>query len=225
MPKTSPTMIAGVIAAAAIAAGGWWLAQPAPSSSSFSLAAAAQEAGASTEELLPDIILGAETAPVTLIEYASYTCPHCARWHEEVFGPLKADYIDTGKVRFIHREIYFDRFGLLAATVANCAGPEKYYPISGLIYETQHDWIGDGTDSTVAANLTKLGLKAGLTQEALSACMTDVEHAQAMVATFQTRATNDNVESTPTLLVNGVKYSNMSYDELKKILDAAANQG
>lgn len=220
MSRTTPLMIVGVIAAAAIAAGGWWLAQPAPSG--FSLAAMAQEAGASTEELLPDVVLGDEAAPVTLIEYASYTCPHCARFHEEVFGPLKVDYIDTGKVKFIHREIYFDRFGLLAATVANCGGPEKYYAINGLIYHTQHDWIGDGTDATISANLTKLGLRAGLTQEELNVCMTDVTHAQAMVATFQTRATNDAIDSTPTLIVNGVKYSNMSYADLQPILDAAA---
>jgi protein-disulfide isomerase len=220
MSKTTPMMIFGVIAAAAVAAGGWWLTRPAPASSGFSLAAAAQQAGAEQGELLPDIILGDEAASVTLVEYASYTCPHCANFHESVFGRLKADYIDTGKVKFIHREVYFDKFGLLAAMVSNCAGPERYYALTGAIYETQRDWLGDGADATVSGNLMKIGLKAGMTQEALSACMTDNERAQAMVSTFQARATADDVNATPTLFVNGVKYPNMGYDALRQILDA-----
>lgn len=220
MAKPTPMIAFGLVAAAAVAAGGWWLAQPSPSTSEFSLAAVAQQATTSPAELLPDIILGNEQAKVTLIEYASYTCPHCANFHATVFGQLKANYIDTGLVKFIHREIYFDRFGLMAAMVTNCDGPAKYYALTDVIYETQRDWIGDGADATVAANLVKIGLKAGMTQEAVTACLTDNTRAEQMVATFQARATADDVNSTPTLFVNGVKYSNMSYDDLKRILDA-----
>lgn len=220
MAKTTPMLLLGLVAAAAVAAGGWWLAQPAASTSEFSLSAAAQEAGTSTAELLPDVILGNEAAKVTLIEYASFTCPHCANFHDTVFGQLKANYIDTGLVKFIHREVYFDKFGLMAAMIANCGGPEKYYPVTDVIYETQRDWIGDGTDATIMNNLIKIGLVSGLTQEAVNTCMTDNARAEAMVATFQSRATTDDVNATPTLFVNGVKYSNMGYDELKVILDA-----
>jgi protein-disulfide isomerase len=220
MAKATPIMMLGVAAAAAVAAGGWWLAQPSASNSEFSLAAVAQTTGTASTELLPDVILGNEQAKVTLIEYASYTCPHCANFHDTVFGQLKANYIDTGLVKFIHREVYFDRFGLMAAMVANCDGPAKYYPVTDVIYETQRDWIGDGADATVAANLIKIGLRAGMTQEALNVCLTDNARAEQMVATFQTRATNDDVNATPTLFVNGVKYSNMGYDALKVILDA-----
>jgi protein-disulfide isomerase len=220
MAKNAPKLLLGLVAAAAIAAGGWWLAQPAPSTSEFSLAALAQGAGSSTAALLPDIILGNEEAKVTLIEYASYTCPHCGNFHSAVLRPLRADYIDTGLVKFIHREVYFDKFGLMAAMIANCGGTEKYYPVSGVIYETQQEWLGDGTEGTIINNLMKIGLKSGLTQESVTACLTDNARAEAMVATYQARAGADEVNSTPTLFVNGVKYSNMNYADLKKILDA-----
>jgi protein-disulfide isomerase len=182
-------------------------------------AASAQEVN-----LLPDIPLGSADAPITLIEYASYTCSHCAAFHEEVYGKLKADYIDTGKVKFIQREVYFDAFGLQAAQIANCGGVTKYYPISDMLYAGQHEWIGDGQPDAITANLKKIGLKAGLTSDAIDACLADDARAEQMVATFQTRATADNVEGTPTLYIDGEKHSNMSYEDLKKILDAKLAQ-
>ena len=210
-------MIFGAVAAvAALAVGGFVISQNgAQTSFAVPTAASAQEVN-----LLPDIPLGSADAPITVVEYASYTCPHCADFHDTVFGKLKADYIDTGKVQFIHREVYFDRFGLQAAQVANCGGVTKYYPINDMIYSTQKDWIADGQPATIAANLKKIGLKAGLTSEAIDACMADDARAEQMVATFQARATADDVQGTPTLLIDGEKNSNMSYSELKAILDA-----
>ncbi len=216
MTKTS--YVLGAIASVAmLAGGGLWLSQ-AQGPEALSLAALAE--GAPDAAILPDIVMGQEDAPVTLIEYASYTCSHCANWHQVVFPPLKAEYIDTGKVKFIHREIYFDRFGLWAGLVAGCGGTPKYYAIAGMIYDTQADWIGDGKEATIGANLRKIGLKAGLSADALEVCMNDDARAQAMVATFQKHATDDAVDSTPTLMVNGEKHSNMSYEDLKVILDA-----
>lgn len=224
MAKTTPMMILGLAAAAAIAAGGWWLARPAPSVTDFSTVAVAQPAptaaATAQTELLPDMILGNPVAKVTLIEYASFTCPHCSNFHSDVFEPLKTDYIDTGKIRFIHREVYFDKFGLMAAMIANCGGEEKYYPLTGVIYETQQEWIGDGAEATIIDNLIKVGLKSGLSQEAVTACVADNARAEAMVATYLARAEADGVNATPTLFVNGVKYENMAYADLKVILDA-----
>ena len=77
------------------------------------------------KSLVVEMALGAEDAPVTVIEYASFTCPHCRNFHQNTFKQVKENYVDTGKVRFIYREVYFDRFGLWAGMVARCGGPEK----------------------------------------------------------------------------------------------------
>ncbi|PCD76389.1 DsbA family protein [Pseudothioclava arenosa] len=221
--SNSKTFLFGGIALAAVAAVGLMLTQRAPEATT-SVAAALESAvstpaEASTVELLPDYVMGEETAPITLIEYASYTCPHCATWHEEVFPALKRDYIDSGKVKFIHREVYFDRFGLLAGQIAQCGGAPRYYAMSGLIYDSQAEWIGDGKPETILANLRKLGLKAGLSDEQIEACVKDDARRDAMVATYQANASKDEITATPSMVINGTKYSNMSYEELKKVLD------
>ena len=207
---------------AVLAAGGVYWATQATTPPAFSLAAEAQEVTDEQRALVPDMVLGAEDAPVTLIEYASFTCPHCAAFHASVMPQIKADYIETGKVRFIHREVYFDRFGLWAAMIARCGGgTERYFGIADMIYKGQKDWIGDGQPGTVAANLRKLGLAAGIGQEELDACLNDNAMAQAMVATYQANATEHGIESTPSLVIGGETHGNMPYSELKSLLDAA----
>lgn len=181
------------------------------------IATPAEAAGAT---ILPDVALGRADAPVTLIEYASFTCSHCAHFHDTVFVPLKRDYIDTGKVRFILREVYFDKFGLWAGQVAQCGGDLKYYGIAGMLFSEQKAWIGDGTEATIAANLRKIGIKAGLTKDQLETCLNDTARAEAMVMTYQKNASADAIDGTPTLVINGQKYDNMGYADLKKILDA-----
>ncbi len=166
-----------------------------------------------------EMTLGSEDAPVTLIEYASFTCPHCASFHKDQFKKLKADYIDTGKVKFIYRDVYFDKFGLWAAMVARCGGPERFFGISDMIYEDQRGWIGDGKDQGVADRLRKFGKLAGLSEDALDACFADREKAQALVAVFQQNSKQDGVDSTPTIIVDGTKYQNMSYSEIKAVID------
>ncbi len=170
-------------------------------------------------ELAPDMVIGNEDASVTIIEYASYTCPHCANFHTTVFKDLKTNYIDTGKVRFIHREVYFDRFGLWAGMVARCGGEMRYYGMNDLIYGSQEEWVGSGEPVEVLNNLRKLGRTAGMSDEELNACLEDQEMAQSMVAAYQQNATADEISATPSLVINGEKYSNMSYSDLAAILD------
>lgn len=213
-------LIAGVLALA-VAGGTFWMSRSTPQlPPSLSLAADAQEATASSEAaIVPDMVLGQVDAPVEVIEYASFTCPHCANFHETAFDQLKANYIDAGKVKFVYREVYFDKFGLWAAMVARCGGAEKYFPISDIIYDTQAQWIGDGQAATIAENLRKIGLKAGLAEDQVDACLKDSDMAKAMVATYQANATKDEINSTPSFLIDGQKYSNMSYEDFAKILD------
>lgn len=217
MSKTH--LFAGALALA-VAGGAVWMSRGTATLPSLSVAADAQEATASSEvAAAPDMILGKLDAPVEVIEYASFTCPHCAHFHDTVFDQLKANYIDTGKVKFVYREVYFDKFGLWAGMVARCGGAEKYFPISDIIYDTQKQWIGDGEANAIAENLRKIGLKAGLTKEAIDACLNDNEKAKAMVAAYQANATRDGIDSTPSFVIDGQKYSNMSYEEFARILD------
>jgi protein-disulfide isomerase len=165
------------------------------------------------------MVLGNADAPVTLIEYASFTCPHCAHFHETVFKDLKKDYIDTGKVKFIYREVFFDRYGLWAAMVARCGGETRYFGINGMLFEQQKDWAHSEDPAVAVEALKKIGRTAGMDDTTLQACLQDAAMAQALVMKYEETTKTDGVTATPTLFINGEKYSNMSYEELKKILD------
>lgn len=173
--------------------------------------------------LAPDMALGDPNAPITVIEYASFTCPHCANFHLTAFKPLRENYIDTGKVRFINREVYFDRFGLWAGMVARCGGEMRYFGIADIFFTTQKDWIGSGDQQEVLNNLRKIGRTAGMGDEQIEACLNDEALAQSMVATYQKYAEEDGINGTPTFIINGEKYSNMNYADFSAILDGILN--
>ena len=179
--------------------------------------AVAQEAAPDTSQIV-EMTMGPEDAKVTIIEYASFTCPHCANFFKGPLKQLKADYIDTDKIHFIYRDVYFDRFGLWASMVARCGGPEKFFGISDMLYEQQREWT-QGEPAAIADNLRRIGKVAGLEPDAVEACLNDTEKAKALVAWYQQNAEADAVESTPTLVINEQKYSNMAYDDLKAIIE------
>ena len=181
---------------------------------------AAAPAAAAAAITVPDMIIGNKDSKVTLMEYASFTCPHCAQFHKDVFKQLKKDYIDTGKIKFVYREVYFDRYGLWAAMIARCGGEMRYFGISDILLSTQAEWAASDDPAVVVENLKKIGRTAGMDDAAMGVCLDNAAMAEAMVAAYQTNSVADKVEGTPTLFVNGVKYANMPYDELKKILDA-----
>jgi protein-disulfide isomerase len=183
--------------------------------------ALAQEATTATKtgEGPGDFSIGSPDAPVKVVEYASYTCPHCADFHAAVFKNLKAEYIDTGKVHFTLREVYFDRYGLWAAMVARCGGEMRYFGIHNMLFDQQKEWAASKDPMEVINNLKKIGLAAGLDQAALDACLNDQANAEAMVKQFETNMAADGVKGTPTIFIDGEMYSNMSWEELKKLLD------
>ncbi len=166
-----------------------------------------------------DYAIGNPDAPVKITEYASFTCPHCADFHATVWPQLKRDYIDTGKVRFTLREVYFDRYGLWAALVARCGGEMKYFGISDMLFDQQRDWAANEDPSVAVAKLRQIGLAAGLTNEQLDACTQDAALVDALVKHFEEGMRKDGVEGTPTLFIDGEKHPNMSYGELKAIID------
>ncbi len=178
----------------------------------------AQDDDAPDTSQITEMTMGAEDAPVTVIEYASFTCPHCATFHEGPLKELKADYVDEGQVKFIYRDVFFDRLGLWASMVARCGGEDRFFGIAEMIYEEQSDWT-QGEPEEAADNLRRIGKVAGLEEDELDACLNDEDKAKALVAWFQENAEADEVEATPTLIINDEKYSNMSYDDLKAIID------
>jgi len=183
------------------------------------LALAATIAPAQAQEAeVTEMALGPEDARVTVTEYASFTCPHCATFHQGPFKELKADYIDSGKVRYVYRDVYFDRFGLWASMVARCGGEEKFFGIADMLYERQREWT-QGEPAAVADNLRRIGKLAGIDGDRVEACLNDRDKAQALVAWYQQNAEADDVNSTPSLVINGEKHSNMPYDDLKAIID------
>ncbi|MCE8538573.1 DsbA family protein [Ruegeria pomeroyi] len=211
-----------VFAGVAVVAGAYWLTLPSQGNlpaNPFIGGAEAQQAEIDTSTIV-EMVQGAEDAPVEIIEYASYTCPHCAAFHEGPYKQLKADFIDTGKVRFIYREVYFDRYGLWASMVARCAGPEKFFGISDLIYKGQAEWSRAGGPAEIAEELRKIGRLAGIENDKLEACLGDATMAQTLVAWYQEHATRDDINSTPSFMINGKKVENQAYEGFKALIEA-----
>lgn len=208
-------VLPAIAVAAALGAGGWWYStQSAPAvTESASTAASPVQA----QEL--DFPLGNADAPVTVVEYSSFTCPHCATFNQGPYEQLKADFIDTGRIQYIKREVYFDRYGLWAGMVARCGGGERYHGIVEMLYEQQRDWAGANDPAQVAANLRRLGRQAGMNDEELNACLEDADTALALTEFYQANAEADNIRATPTFVINGQQYQNMPYDEFARILN------
>lgn len=186
------------------------------------LPAQAEDAAASTTEapVITDFSMGPADAKVEVIEYASFTCPHCRDFHTEVWPKLKAEYIDTGKIRFTYREVYFDKYGLWAAIIARCGGEMRYFGIADMVFDQQQDWAASDDAAVVVENLKRIGRTAGMDDATMDACLKDGAQAEALVAHYQENATADGLEGTPSFKINGTMHKNMSFEDMKAILDA-----
>ncbi|MCC5974591.1 MAG: DsbA family protein [Rubellimicrobium sp.] len=220
-----PALPIAALASALVLGGAWFLTQPSGSQSTgFDLPGAAQAQGASAEidiSTVAEMTLGDPDAPVTVIYYASLTCPHCASFHANQLKSLKSEFIDTGKVHFIYRDVYFDRFGLWASMVARCGGESRFFGITEMLYDQQVDWIAGGDPGLISENLRRIGRTAGLEDAAIEACLTDETMAQTLIAWFQDNAERDGINSTPSLVINGERHSNMAFNDLAELINAA----
>lgn len=165
---------------------------------------------------LGDVALGPDDAKVTIVEYASLTCSHCAAFHKETWPELKKRYVDTGKVRFILREFPLDPLATAGFMLARCNGDDKYYPITDLLFDQQRNWAI--TEKPLDA-LRALMRQAGFSQEKFDACLQDQKLYDAVNAVKNRGMEVFNVNSTPTFFINGQRHpGNMSIDELEKII-------
>lgn len=176
-----------------------------------------------------DMVAGNPDAPVTIVEYSSFTCPHCATFNQGVYRQIYENYVETGTVRIVKREVYFDAFGLWAGMIARCAGPDRYFGVTEMLYQSQADWsrarpaAGQSEAEAVAEALRRIGRRAGMNDEEMNACLADREMATAMMEVYRTNAERDNVRATPTFVINGRTYSNMSFAEFETAIAAAQN--
>jgi protein-disulfide isomerase len=162
---------------------------------------------------LPDLAIGPATAPVTIIEYASMTCPHCARFEENVFPMLKSKYIDTGKVRFVFREFPLDIKATAASMLARCiAGgdAEKYFGTIDLLFKQQDQLMDQTTDT-----LKRIGVAAGMSEQAVESCVKDQAQLDKIKADQDFAYKKLKVDATPTFFINGeMSKGAMSFEEL-----------
>lgn len=165
---------------------------------------------------LGDVVLGKPDAKVTVIEYASLTCSHCAHFHETTYPAFKAKYIDTGKVKFIFREFPLDPLAAAGFMLARCAGEGKYHPIVELLFQQQKNWAF--VDKPLAS-LMQTVRQAGFTQESFEACLKRDEIYDGVNAVKNRAAEKLGVDSTPTFFINGQKHPGaLTIEEMDKIL-------
>ena len=212
------TRTAGIAAVAAALAAPLW-----------STPAAAQDAPATANAAkieIVDMAMGKADAPVTIIEYASFTCPHCAAFEAEVFPEIKKNYIDTGKVRFILREFPFDPRAAAAFMLARCNPQDttklteaaQYFPMISMLMKQQETWAGAQDGREALLQMSKL---AGFTQESFQACLTNQKLLDDVNAVRERGAKDFGVAATPTFLINGKRYSgDMSVDTMSALIDS-----
>jgi protein-disulfide isomerase len=150
---------------------------------------------------LPELSLGKEDAPVTIVEYASLTCGHCAAFHNTVFPKIKEKYVDSGQVRFIMREFPLDNLAAAAAMLTRCAGGEKTYPLIEVLFKQQEQWAF--VRGNPVPELFKVAKQAGFTQESFDKCLTDQKLLEQVTSIRSKASDKFGVNSTPTFFING----------------------
>lgn len=171
------------------------------------------------EPVTGDVVLGDPNAPLTVIEYASFTCPHCKSFHVNTWPKFKEEYVDTGKVKFIMREVYFDKYGLWASMTARCGGEKGFYAMTDTFLKQQSVWT---KADDISQAIQQIGRRAGLSQDQLSACLGDRDFAKTLLESYQKNAAEDEIRSTPTFIIGGELHSgSMNFEDFSKIVDAA----
>jgi protein-disulfide isomerase len=228
MTKT-PLLAAAAVAALAVGGYAFWTttqtaeAPGATQIASMNTAQAQTPASDVDTSGIVEMALGDPDAPVTIVEYSSFTCPHCATFNQGVFQQIRENYIETGQVHYIKREVYFDAYGLWAALVARCGGPERYHGVVEMLYQDQRQWAGSSDGAVVAENLRRIGRRAGMDNDQLDACLSDRDTASALMAFYQANAERYGIRATPSFVINGQTVGNMSFADFQAAIAEAAN--
>jgi protein-disulfide isomerase len=186
----------------------------------ISQAMAQSAADVAKPQSLPDMGLGPANATVTITEYASMTCPHCANFNETVFPKIKSEYIDSGKIRYVFREFPLDIKAAAGSMLARCIAKDdaaKYFAVIDLLFKQQSEWVMKNTTET----LTRIGKQAGLTQQAVEDCLKDQALLDKIAADQKFANEVLKVNSTPTFFINGeMVKGETSFEEFDKKIKA-----
>ncbi len=171
-------------------------------------------------DALPDMSMGNDKASVTVIEYASMTCPHCAHFQETTFPELKKRYIDTGKVRYIFREFPLDALAAAAFMLARCAGEKdssRYFALIDTMFRQQRTWAIERPIPPMMA----IAKQAGFSEQSFNACLANQKMLDGIESIRQRAVDKFRVQSTPTFFINGTAYPGaLEIDEFSKLIDA-----
>ena len=169
-----------------------------------------------------DIMIGSDKAPVTIIEYASMTCPHCAHFEETTLPELKKRYIDTGKVRYVMREFPLDALAAAGFMLARCAGPDKYESVVETLFAKQPDWVVQKPIPPLMA----IAKQFGFTEESFNACLANQKVLDDIQAVRDHAVNKLAVNSTPTFFINGKRLvGDLSIDAMAKEIDPYLKEG
>ncbi len=170
-------------------------------------------------DALPEMIMGSDKAPVTIIEYASMTCPHCANFQETTFPELKKRYIDTGKVRYIFREFPLDNLAAAAFMLARCSGKDdkdKYFALVDTLFRQQRQWAVEKPIPPLLA----IAKQAGFTEQTFNTCLANQQVLDGIESVRKRAVDVFKVQSTPTFFINGTSYPGaMSIDDMAKLIE------
>jgi protein-disulfide isomerase len=162
-----------------------------------------------------DMVLGQDTAKVTIIEYASASCPHCAAFYNDVFVPFRKDYIDTGKVKFIFREFPHNDQAMGAFMLARCSAKDKYFPLIDIFFKTQQKWVPDAYNQ-----LKDIAKQTGMSAEDFDKCLKNVDVAKGIMEARDKGDKSYGVKGIPTIFINGKLWEGeRTLDDLKKYVD------
>jgi protein-disulfide isomerase len=163
-----------------------------------------------------DLVEGSADAPITMIEYSSLSCPHCARFQRDVLPKIKADFIDTGKVKLIQRDFPLNKPAVQAAMFAHCVSPMRFFNIVDILFKTQDQWLVEDATKPLA----QIAATAGMDQATFDACLANKDIEAKIVATRKAGEDAFKIDSTPTFIINGVKLTGeQSYEDLKAVFE------
>lgn len=172
-----------------------------------------------------DMVIGAPNAPVTIIEYASLTCPHCANFHTGSLPQIKEQYIDQGLVKFVYRDFPLDRAALWASMLARCAGPERYFSFLDVLFRQQSNWARGNDGQQIQDNLKRLARLGGFSDATFDSCLKDKAVETAVLDQSLKGEREFKISSTPTLIINGKKHTgSIAFEEIDKVLKPLAGR-
>jgi protein-disulfide isomerase len=183
----------------------------------------ASEAIDYSKPIAEDIIVGNQNAPVTMIAYSSLTCPHCAYFHNDIYEKLKTKYIENGKLKFIHRDLPFDRAAFAATALAHCRGNDFYYIFLKVLFTKQETWATNKNYLEMLGNIGKIG---GVSADQFEKCLADKKFEEKILTLQLGSVKQLDIKGTPFILINGIVFDDaLTLDKISEKIEVILKEG